>query len=149
MRTARVSLAVMALAVIVGAAAITLAQSTLPQQAPLVIKSTAGSELYRFYCSNCHGLDATGRPSVTEGGVAAPDLTVLARPSGVFPRDRVEAVIVHGTTKLPAHGLTDMPVWGAIFRALDPSDAMVRVRIDNLIEYLESIQNPPVRRGTE
>jgi hypothetical protein len=35
-----------------------------------------------------------------------------------------------------------MPVWGAIFRGLDPSDTMVEVRIGNLVQYLESIQEP-------
>jgi hypothetical protein len=33
-----------------------------------------------------------------------------------------------------------MPVWGPIFRALDPNDALVAVRIGNLVIFLESIQ---------
>jgi hypothetical protein len=33
-----------------------------------------------------------------------------------------------------------MPVWGPIFRALDPNDARTAVRLDNLVRYLESIQ---------
>jgi hypothetical protein len=33
-----------------------------------------------------------------------------------------------------------MPVWGPIFRALDPNDATVAVRIANLVAFVESIQ---------
>jgi hypothetical protein len=33
-----------------------------------------------------------------------------------------------------------MPVWGPVFRSLDPSDARVQVRIANLIAYLDAIQ---------
>jgi hypothetical protein len=43
-----------------------------------------------------------------------------------------------GTTS--AHGSREMPVWGPIFRALDPNDALVAVRIRNLVTFLEAIQ---------
>jgi hypothetical protein len=33
-----------------------------------------------------------------------------------------------------------MPVWGPIFRGLDSSDTMNKVRIANLVGYLESMQ---------
>jgi hypothetical protein len=34
-----------------------------------------------------------------------------------------------------------MPVWGPIFKALDPNDErLVLVRLDNIVRYLESIQ---------
>jgi hypothetical protein len=43
---------------------------------------------------------------------------------------------------MPAsHGSADMPVWGPIFRSLDRSDARTRVRIANLVAYIESIQS--------
>jgi hypothetical protein len=41
---------------------------------------------------------------------------------------------------LAAHGTTDMPIWGAIFRGLDPSDARVKVRLENVVEYVQSLQ---------
>jgi hypothetical protein len=47
-----------------------------------------------------------------------------------------------GTAESPGHGTNEMPVWGTIFRALDPSDTLVEVRIGNLVGYLESIQEP-------
>ena len=33
-----------------------------------------------------------------------------------------------------------MPVWGPIFRALDPKDSLAAIRIANLVTYVESIQ---------
>jgi hypothetical protein len=40
-----------------------------------------------------------------------------------------------------AHGSSEMPVWGPIFRSLDPSNAaMAKLRIANVIKYLESMQ---------
>jgi hypothetical protein len=33
-----------------------------------------------------------------------------------------------------------MPVWGPIFMALDPSDRMTVIRIENVVQYLETIQ---------
>jgi hypothetical protein len=33
-----------------------------------------------------------------------------------------------------------MPVWGPVFRGLDSSDALAKIRIANLVEYLGSIQ---------
>jgi hypothetical protein len=33
-----------------------------------------------------------------------------------------------------------MPVWGPTFRSLDPSDARVKVRIVNIVDFIESIQ---------
>ena len=39
-----------------------------------------------------------------------------------------------------AHGQTDMPVWGAVFRGLDPNDTLTGIRIENLVTYLASLQ---------
>lgn len=119
------------------------AQGTRPgvPREPLLPKTTAGSELYRLYCANCHGLDAKGRPSSPAMRTPSPDLTVLAvNHGGVFPREMVRDVITHGTGRSSAHGPTDMPVWGTIFRAIDPKDTMVDVRIDNLVRYIEGMQ---------
>ena len=33
-----------------------------------------------------------------------------------------------------------MPVWGPIFQALDPQDRMNRIRIENVVAFIESIQ---------
>jgi len=53
----------------------------------------------------------------------------------------VEAFITNGGDVLtPAHGNSDMPVWGPIFRALEPSGTLVKVRIANVAAYIESMQ---------
>jgi mono/diheme cytochrome c family protein len=129
--------------VAVCAAASVIAQTTGPKNPPLVIGSLAGQDLFRFYCATCHGRDGKGNGPVAAAlKVAPPDLTRLARRNGgAFPRERVEAFVTNGGNVLtPTHGSSDMPVWGPVFRGLDPSDTFVKVRIANLVEYLESIQ---------
>jgi mono/diheme cytochrome c family protein len=120
------------------------AQGPIPR-GPVLEKTTVGSELYRFYCSNCHGLDARGRPATPAMRTPSTDLTALSlNHGGVFPREMVRDVITHGTGRGSVHGTTDMPVWGTIFRAFEPNDKLVDVRIDNLVRYLESLQSTAI-----
>jgi mono/diheme cytochrome c family protein len=124
------------------------AQAPRPPAQPEFYKSTDGQELYKFYCANCHGMDAKGRPATPAMRSPSTDLTQLAaRNGGVFPRDRVIAVIKHGSPATPAHGPKNMPVWGAIFRSMEPSDTLVEIRIENLVRYLESLQESRTRLG--
>lgn len=113
---------------------------------PLVLQhtyqATYGADLYRFYCSSCHGLNGKGR-AASDMRVPPPDLTALARRNnGHFPYDAVFNRIKYGDVVPSAHGTTDMPIWGPIFRAFEASESMVNVRLENLVEYLESIQEP-------
>jgi mono/diheme cytochrome c family protein len=119
------------------------AQETLPKAPDLVIRSTAGRDLFQFYCSSCHGRDGRGSGSAaTALKVPPPDLTTLAqRNRGTFPVDRIAAFIKgEGRLSTPAHGSSDMPVWGPIFKGLDNRDAVNAARIENLVKYIESIQ---------
>jgi hypothetical protein len=59
---------------------------------------------------------------------------------GVFPRAKVRNYITNGSSDIPEHGSSIMPVWGPTFRALDSSDQSVALRIANVVEYLASIQ---------
>ena len=69
------------------------------------------------------------------------NLTKLAANNhGQFPIERVKAIVTQGRPDTPAHGSSDMPVWGPIFQSLDPSDPIARARIDNVVAYLNSIQ---------
>ncbi len=108
---------------------------------PPVIDSMYGPDLFHMYCATCHGRDGRGGgPAASAMKVAPPDLTTLSRArNGVFPAREVESVITGGTA-VPAHGSSEMPVWGPIFRSLDPSDARARARIRNLVAHIESIQ---------
>jgi mono/diheme cytochrome c family protein len=108
----------------------------------LAIESMTGRDSFSFYCAPCHGASGRG-----DGPVAAalkavpPDLTQLAaRAGGTYPRAQMEAFITGGGRPIPAHGSGSMPVWGPIFRSLDPSDTRVKIRIANLVDHLESIQ---------
>ena len=130
-------------ALIVGGIAVrgTASQKTGPSTPPLVIESMYGPDLYRLYCASCHGRDAKGNGPVAGAlKVGPPDLTVLARQrKGVFSAVEVEAII-RGGTAVSAHGSVEMPVWGLVFNALDPSDARVNARISALVSHIASIQ---------
>jgi mono/diheme cytochrome c family protein len=100
-------------------------------------------DLFAFYCASCHGRDGKGNgPTAPALNVKPPDLTTLAaRNLGTFPKAWVESFVTGNREPLPAaHGSKDMPVWGPIFRALDPNDAANRVRIENIVGHIESIQ---------
>jgi len=121
------------------------AQDRVPRE-PTLPKTTVGSELFRFYCSNCHGLDGRGRPAAGAVHQPAPDLTVLSLNNrGVFPREAVRNIITNGG-HMSAHGTADMPVWGTIFRAFEPNDTLVAIRIDNLVSHLETLQSSAVSK---
>lgn len=116
------------------------ARAARPSQ--LAIKSFVGQDLFEFYCANCHGRAGTGHGPVAATLKTKPaDLTLIAvRNGGAFPRERIEKFIADGDRRTRAHGTPDMPIWGEIFRGLDPSDKRAALRIENLARYIESIQ---------
>ena len=100
----------------------------------------SGRDTYLFHCAGCHGRTGRGDgPMVSVLTTAPPDLTTLAkRKGGRFDEAEVTAFIV-GRRPL-AHGTSDMPVWGPLFRELNPFDSRVDVRLSRLFDYLKSIQ---------
>jgi mono/diheme cytochrome c family protein len=116
-------------------------QRTGPPPLPLVPESMRGADLYQLYCATCHGRDGRGHGPVASSLKTMPsDLTLIAaRNNGLFPRARVEWVLA-GREVVNAHGSEDMPVWGPIFKGLDNSAARVKVRLANIVSYIESIQ---------
>src|SRR5262245_46160980 len=113
-----------------------------PSTPPLVIDSMSGHDLFQFYCAPCHGPEGRGKGPVAAALKTPPaDLTKIAeRHGGSFPRADIVRFVSEGPKLIPAHGSIDMPVWGPIFRAIDPSEPRARIRIDNLVSFLESIQ---------
>ena len=107
-----------------------------------------GRDLYRTYCWQCHGFEATGNGPMAEMlAIQTPDLTRLALENGgVFPLDRV-AKQVDGRSQLLAHG-GEMPIFGAVFEAdqqvalalPNGQPMMVGLPLANLLAFLESIQ---------
>jgi mono/diheme cytochrome c family protein len=102
----------------------------------------SGKVLYQLYCATCHGADAKGNgPLALALKTPPPNLTTLAkRHAGKFPTDYVTRMLRFGTTSR-THGSSEMPAWGPIFQYFDKSSqAAARKRIDNLCDYLSSIQ---------
>lgn len=109
----------------------------------LPLRPLDGAGIFQTYCAACHGVDARG-----DGPVApalkqkVPDLTLLSRASGgTFPALHVKTTILLGSDDLiPAHGSRKMPIWGPLFHEIDFDRDWGRVRVENLTQYLESIQ---------
>jgi hypothetical protein len=122
------------------------AQEARSPQPAFVIDSLAGRDNFDHYCAPCHDRDGRGAGPVAPSLKTPPaDLTTLARRNGgVFPRERV-AALMRGPAQKGAHGSTEMPVWGPIFRELDASDLRARLRIDGVISYVEKLQRPADR----
>jgi mono/diheme cytochrome c family protein len=108
---------------------------------PFLGDSLVGKDSFEAYCASCHGSGGRGDGPVAPALKRAPaDLTGLAgRNNDVYPRERVKAVLTGAGRTVAAHGTTEMPIWGPLFRAFE-SDARVRVRIDNLVRYVETLQ---------
>ena len=112
---------------------------TIPHSQPY-----SGKQMYKDYCTACHGTDGTGAGSAVKFLKAPPpDLTTMAkRYNQKFIGLRVVSVLRFGTES-KAHGALNMPTWGPLFRALDEGGLdhqVMNMRISNLAEYVESIQ---------
>ena len=132
---------------------LTLAVAASPHRQAGEVRNTpvqttySGKELFRVYCTACHGASGRG-----DGPLAAnmkrppPDLTRFAirNGGGIFSTTLITRII-DGRTKVPGHGGPDMPVWGDAFKASRSgfSEESVKERIDRLAEYIHEIQQRP------
>ncbi len=119
-------------------------QTTWSPPPPVITDSLAGWDSFEKYCAPCHGTSGRGDGPVAAALRQRPaDLTLLARRAGgTFPRERVNGYIIGSARALPAHGSSQMPVWGPIFLAFE-SDLRVQARVNNVVAYIESLQLPP------
>jgi len=127
-----------------GLAGAALAQQTKPKLEVAGARDTSmtkGVDLYQRYCAVCHGKDGKGNGPAAAALKAVPsDLTTLAQKSnGKFPVGSVRQLLGGGSST-PAHGSEEMPIWGPVFRAMNPNESVAKLRVDNLARYLESIQ---------
>ncbi len=106
-----------------------------------LIYSLKGPDLFRHHCAPCHGEDGKGGgPAAAALKAKVTDLMTLAqRNKGKFPAERVRKVIV-GDEAVASHGSREMPVWGPIFHQVEWDQDLGNVRVENLVRYLESIQ---------
>lgn len=107
-----------------------------------LIYSVKGSDLFAAHCAPCHGSDGKGRGPVAPALKTKPaDLTILSKNNrGKFPAERVRKVIAGDEPSLLIHGSREMPVWGPIFHQIEEDRDFGNVRLQNLIQYLELIQ---------
>ena len=119
------------------------AQKRPNAEAPPLIESVEGADLYGAYCAVCHGKDAKGGgPMAAALRAATPDLTGIAKRSGgKFPVERVRGIIA-GEVELPqGHGTREMPVWGPVFSRVTWDRDLGPVRLRNLTAFLEKLQS--------
>jgi len=130
-------------AVVLLVATVTWSQEKVIKKTPIQqSNSTSGKQMFADYCAPCHGLSGKGDgPAASALKTTAADLTQLTKKNnGKFPKDHVMNDLRRGSP-LASHGSTDMPVWGPLFKSLDPTNpVMVDQRIRNLSLYIESLQ---------
>lgn len=105
------------------------------------IDSIQGVDTFNAYCAVCHGKTAKGDGPAAKALAKAPaDLTkITARHNGNFSRSDVENVIL-GKQEMASHGTREMPIWGPVLQALAPDDSFVKLRVANLVDYIQAIQ---------
>lgn len=130
-------------------AALTALILTAPARA-LAAENAVGQQEFESKCASCHGVDARGGGWMTKYiSHRPPSLTQLTQKhGGVFPSDYVYQVI-DGRKEVKLHGPRDMPIWGTAISAeierknlglRAASKAVVRGRIDALVEYISQLQ---------
>lgn len=102
----------------------------------------SGKTTFMNYCASCHGLEGTGDgPAASALKPPPTDLTTLLKKNqGKYPAGFVAAVLKFGRN-LAAHGSPDMPVWGSVFKAIDPvHDPTGQRHVDDVVAYIECLQ---------
>ena len=97
--------------------------------------------MFKNYCAACHGTDGRGAgPAAAALKKPPANLTLLSKKNnGKFPALVVENFI-KGDSSPAAHGTRDMPMWGNLFDSVSAGDSVVAIRIRNLKDYIQSIQ---------
>jgi len=120
-----------------------IGQSNTNASTPLNRTSPAnGKQMFNNYCASCHGLSGKGNgPAASALKMPPADLTALSKNNhGVFPEAHVISVLQYGKT-IPSHGTAEMPIWGPVLGKMErPSPQVQKLRISNLVRYLETLQ---------
>jgi len=110
-----------------------------------VIDEFNGQETFMRFCAACHGESGMGDgPVATVLPIAVPDLTLLEQRKGGKFEEELLRKIIDGREVVVVHGTRYMPVWGHEFWVEEGADDDARERVDlivdNLVEYIRSIQ---------
>jgi mono/diheme cytochrome c family protein len=105
----------------------------------------SGQETFQRFCASCHGVSGAGDGPVAEGlPITVPDLTTLEQRQGDTYREETLRRIIDGRSIVVYHGTRYMPVWGYEFWVEEGADEAAEERVEtiinNLIDYIESIQ---------
>ena len=113
---------------------------TIKMITPSPTSAASGPEMFNTYCAVCHGVSGKGDGPAAAALKNPPlDLTQIARKNGGrFPEIRVFLSITQDVDG--AHGNREMPVWGPVFRSLQSGDSLWRLRVENLTEYIRTLQ---------
>ena len=115
------------------------------ESAAQALDEYSGAETFERFCAACHGVQGRGDGPVAAGlPITVPDLSLLQQRQGdQFPAAILRRII-DGREIVVYHGTRYMPVWGYEFwveeGANEAAEARVALIIDNLIDYIESIQ---------
>ena len=122
--------------------AIALAQTaskpTIEKRPAPYTSASDGPQMFTTYCAPCHGKTGKGDGPAAAALTPRPaDLTQFAKKHGEadFPIAEFNAKVV-GASMSPAHGNTEMPVWGPVLRSLGNDE----LRLYNLRTYVTALQ---------
>ena len=134
-----VVIAIIALAL--GAAILAQEKPKIIMQPPKPVNANDPKGMFIEYCAACHGREGRGNgPAAAALKTVPADLTrVSARNGGTFPTVKVRRYI-EGLDEVPAHGSRDMPIWGQVLKGQSTDDTFLKLRIEGLTKYIESIQ---------
>ena len=140
----RAMIGLLALPILLIPVVVTAQQQPPPQPPPKVnveaakpLPATDAKQMFNSYCAPCHGVSGKGDgPAAAALNPKPANLTEYAkRRGGTFSAKDFEDKL-NGMAMAPAHGNSQMPVWGPIFRQLGNE----QLRVANLRKYVESLQ---------
>ncbi len=113
-----------------------------------------GQREFNARCAMCHGASARGDGWLAENLIRRPpSLRELKKKNGgVFPREQI-ARTVDGRISIKAHGPSEMPAWGTVYKTeietaagsrrgvREEDEINISYRIQVLIEYLATQQD--------
>jgi mono/diheme cytochrome c family protein len=113
---------------------------TIKREAAKPTSPSDGGQMFMSYCSPCHGKSGRGDgPAAAALKTKPADLTQLKKNHGGTYSMKAFEERIDGTAMSTAHGTTEMPIWGPIFRDVGGSPEL---RISNLKKYLDALQAP-------